>query len=384
MTESLSQGVAMIRVWMVVAMLIIHVPSDHRRSQACGDSPQRAITLEAMSFDPSYPRTQVVSVQRNPDGEEILIRETHETNGEQITALAKSLDGGSSWAHVGPDYSQEGGDEFHIRSMDKSVVYRRDGLLLARSYDLGAHWKTPDYIIDGMTPSQFVAKYAQSGELYVKLSAIHPARAMIIVASFRIVGSQKPKDASSYIPVPGLYISHDAGDHWTTLSRDLLNGSPYEISKSNPNIQFGVSGSGPVRSFNGGIKWAPVGEQIEISRPTFPIDEENIRAAAKELGTQPDVIRRRALESSKAKFWDIIIHPKDSSFILIVSNKGLYQSVDGGSIWHRLPVGRRQVGDINSAMYGLDDPHTIYVGTSEYIAKSSDGGCTFHKIFQGQ
>ena len=65
----------------------------------------------------------------------------------------------------------------------------------------------------------------------------------------------------------------------------------------------------------------------------------------------------------------------------MISNKGLYQSVDGEIRGSGYLSGSHRLGYVNSAQYDATDTKTIFVGTDDHVAKSADAGCTFTIVY---
>jgi photosystem II stability/assembly factor-like uncharacterized protein len=345
----------------------------------CGSSLHDPPSLELMAFDPAYPATVIIATKRlDRETESIFVK----TRDGQKPGYIRSTDAGLTWSQLNSgDGFFETEDNFNAGG-DISVIYRRVDSLYMRSDDGGAHWNLPKYSIDKMSPSQFAStKSGKQGKLQVALSSVDPKNAKTIVASFNIICPTDNCPTGSSLSVPGLYMSRDAGDNWFLISDKLLNGSPYAISASIPDFHVGISSTGPIKTQDGGKTWKPVGEQSDLIAAASPINEDHIRDAAKALGVQTSIVRDRAVKYSRITFSEIVLHPSEPGFILLVSSKGLYQSENNGDLWHRLEVGEHRIGFINSAAYSSIDDKIIYVGTSEYLAKSSDGGCTFRKIY---
>jgi len=349
-------------------------------SATCGHDVTIPVVLRPMPSDFFAPERVILRLAGDHKTT-VYIRDTKYKNAKASSTVLKTQDGGDTWQSLPADLGNDSKPQEELWSDDQSVVYRKRGPLYLRSFDKGLHWELPKYLIDGKATEQFAAKYAKDSRGHLSLSIVgtDPKDARRIFGSFN-VSMASEKEVSQSQRIPGVYVSLDAGDNWVLFSGELVNGSPVRISTSAPNIVWGVSETGPVRSDNGGKTWRAVGQQAELMRPLFPIDEAKVNAAADAAGGSQEEFRRRATENAKSQVWDIALYQQDSSYVLMLMNKGLFQSVDGGDSWHYLDIGSNMIGIINSASYDLTDPRTIYVGAVDLV-KSIDGGCTFRRVY---
>lgn len=76
----------------------------------------------------------------------------------------------------------------------------------------------------------------------------------------------------------------------------------------------------------------------------------------------------------------------DDSVVYVVTDRGLFKSIDGGDTWARFPEitnpeGTRRILTNEYFAVGVSSGHTLWVGTSDGLAKTTDNGFTW-QIFQ--
>jgi hypothetical protein len=264
------------------------------------------------------------------------------------------------------------------------VVYRalpNIGLWL-RSEDRGVTWRLPSYRVEGEPWDAFAARV--SGRSYYRLqfmiAAIHPREPLTLYAHIRACAWAHPIIPTSgmqdYI-VPGMYVSPDGGENWR-LFTDALEPwgrfsealRPLGISPVDPDLMFGQSPQGLVRSTDGGKHWEPVGGQALLNTPARSIEE-------KKYGMK--------LQGGRLGFgieaWQFVMDPTDRNILYVVANKGVYRTVDGGQTWRLLDLGFDMVDGFNNAALNPTDPKELFVGTQNGLFRSRDRGCHFEKIF---
>lgn len=247
-----------------------------------------------------------------------------------------------------------------------------------RSEDEGNHWVMPKYVIDEPTPEQL--KISPFSVLAFHLVGIHPQNPMVMYARIAIEPWASPLNVLEQLKVevrdiPGLFISNDGGETWTKLS-DAIDSldywgiptfPPLGISPSNPKTMFGVGHTGVMKSIDGGVSWAAVGQQGEL--------QSNARLSSEKQHTaEPE--GPRMLEVLQ-----FAVDPNDEDVTYIVSNKGLFRTTDGGKTWVLMNLGFDELDAMNSLAFAPLDSRKIYAGTARGLLYSPDRGCNFEKIY---
>jgi hypothetical protein len=255
------------------------------------------------------------------------------------------------------------------------VLYRfvqEIGLYL-RSDNGGKTWSLPHYSMDGLSREALAAKLGKKNSYTSEydLAAIDPNNPHRIYAGVKLVtwGSlisfvgNPPPDEPSEIELPGVYVSEDGGDSWTRFTDALQNSAPLGISPSNPNVIYGQSALGVVKSLDGGADWTLVGASGELSK-------------------EPRAIVQNYDSSGRGlHIVQFEVDPGDPDVVFIVSNKGIYKSLDGGKSWCLLDLGFDELGAYRSLAINPQRREDIFVGTSMGIFYSKDRGCAFQKIY---
>ncbi len=317
--------------------------------------------------------------------ESLYVTDVSYSRSAVFKKVLKTSDGGSSWQLLQSQMSTNlsSGTQIERSPYDGSVVYRLEGLVYLRSLDQGRSWATPAYTIEDLSAVQFAARRSNNSKarLYIILDSVNPVDPRTIFASFGwyVPDERDPTTLKESHPLPGTFVSYDAGDTWHLFSGALVFGSSLGISPSDPKVMIGVSKDGVVKTMDGGVTWKPVGEQDALSRPVAQSSADEIDAAAKTLNVSPDSVRARA--ALGLQVYKIEFQKESSVDVLLITNKGLYQSHDGGNSWYLLKVGPDRIGFVNSALYDPQNSHTMYLGTDFYVAKSVDDGCTFRSVY---
>jgi hypothetical protein len=302
------------------------------------------------------------------------------------THAVRTRDGGRTWQ---PD------PQFHetpfLHSETLSVVYKasQNGLL-QRSLDNGVHWVECKFNVNGLSPQRFAATASHNdrGILNFSLSTIDPRTPATIYGNFW-VGIGPKVDAETYsgspVALPGVYVSHDAGDTWTMFAPDLRSLTANEMTQlgidpSNPQKMIGHARSGMVITTDGGKTWQPVGQQSELEIPAeLRGRKEALEALVKSGGTSfaplhPDI--------AHLLIQQVAFQPGNSNVIYLVTNKGLYKSADSARTWCLIYTGTPPLlFGIRSLFFDPEDANRLYVGTAKTVLVSDDGGCHFRTFF---
>lgn len=207
------------------------------------------------------------------------------------------------------------------------------------------------------------------------ITAIDPKAPTTLYASMRAVPWN-----NSALPVrefPSILVSHDGGDSWTLFTSELLSFppaasatliSPIGISPAKPPLMFGVNKKGVIKSLDGGTSWSPVGQEEElVGRPVYKLEQQH----SKRLLGAP----------SNLAVYQFAFDSADLSVIYLVSNKGIFKTVNMGTSWRLLDLGFDEIDAINSVVVDPLNHDEIYVGSRYGIFVSSDGGCHFDRIY---
>lgn len=327
------------------------------------------------------PDPVVVRISKNGGHETVWVQ--YFFSRSDAVRIARTDDSGHSWR---PDF------KFHemsaMHSQNLSVVYRRkqDGLL-QRSSDRGIHWTDCKFNVNGLSAHHFATSsvHDERAILHFDLSAIDPRNPATLYGSFRAEVKASGKTNLKYAVLPGVYVSRDAGDNWAIFAPSLRVGETNEhtqlgINPSNPQVMVGHATSGVVISRDGGKNWLPVGQQAELEEPAnLAGRKEGLTALSKRglvafHGMHPPM--------THLKIRQIVFRPGDRKVIYLVTNKGLYKTVDSAKSWDLVYVGNPPLlYGIKSLFLDRSDAERLYLGTRDRVLVSEDGGCHFRPFF---
>ncbi len=365
--------------------------SDTSQTCQCGADPGERIQYVGPFADVAFPDPSVVSIIGGPGRRIIRIQESEMAAGEVTPFLLESSDNGSTW-------TAKGKWGWTLASLsDPRFLYTYSGgcQLFSTSSDGGHHWRMPAYTVDGRPKEDFCRKVTgrPSAELEVGIAGTHPREPATVYAVFwaTIYSSRAHagyvKVEKSY-SVPGMYVSRDAGDHWTLFSETVGNVSDdadarpsIGVSPSNPNFMMAQSAAGVVRTNDGGKHWSPVGQQLELNRvPELAGRAELVAQIQKK---DPKFVPPK-LEFLKLHVTGIVFSPSSSNNVFLVTNKGVYRTENAGDTWCLLPVGDRRISEVSGLLVDPQNPSRIFVGTHQRIMVSDDGGCHFRPFFDSR
>lgn len=380
----------LVAIAMPVFLVGIGVSSCHLASQTkcpCGLTVGQTIYYSGPPADRLFPDPRVIEVATGAANQEVIRVRLNALDGKSNLKELEvhSIDGGLTWVDGGvPTFPS--GEFSHPPLRYRLSIY---GTQLEWSNDEGTHWQTSQTIIDGMSAKQFASRLGGSNfsDIQLALSAVHPRDPKVIYGCVRL----RPKlDESTGLTlenaqaVPGMYVSHDSGDHWTLFSQQLrgLSSEGYctlGINPSNPNIMVGQGRLGVIISRNGGREWMAVGQQGELEKPVRLKGYAESVALLKEKGIE--------IEKKEAPSWTYLIvtavefQRDNENVIYLVANKGLYKTEDGGRSWCLLDTGTSTLFDLDALWISDTNPRRIFVGTSTKVLASEDAGCHFREIF---
>jgi photosystem II stability/assembly factor-like uncharacterized protein len=266
---------------------------------------------------------------------------------------------------------------------DPRVLYKylpELGLYL-RSDDSGSTWQLPRYEVDSTPREDLAYRVAgnRSYRLNFSLAAIHPRQPLTLYAGIdvvpwaRTITDAPPLEEHT---LPGLYVSGDGGETWKKFSDKLESFDylfqviPVGISPSHPDLMYGVCPAGICKSTDGGKGWSAVGEQSLLGEVPRSVEEK--RTGRKVLGG------RLGLGIAVRQF---VFDPLNDKTVYIVSNKGVFRTLDGGETWCLLSLGFDVAYSYYDAALNPSNPKELFVGTAYGLFRSKDRGCHFEKIY---
>ncbi|WP_202962404.1 WD40/YVTN/BNR-like repeat-containing protein [Congregibacter litoralis] len=316
-----------------------------------------------ITFDPVFDRQPVQSIGAvaiAPSEPDVIYAGTGEGNPRNSQSsgngLYKSIDGGTSWTHLGLEQSRN----IHrliVHPDNKDIVWA--GVLgdPFNPSDVRGVYKSED---GGLTWARVLYSNDRSGAADLIMDPKNPDKLIATLWEYR----RSPWDSASGGSGSGLYVSLDGGDSWSEVEESAgLPAKPYgrigvAIAPSQTDRVYALIESQKnalYRSDDGGISWTMINSETIGSRPFYfselHVDTQNpdrvynlySRLARSENGGEAfEVIEDwgREVHADHHAFW---IDPDDSSFIIDGTDGGLYWSRDRGEHWRfaeNLPLGQ--------------------------------------------
>lgn len=372
-------------IFLVVAALIFTTTDSYEPYQStqcgCGRKVSEKGAYNSVTSDGDFPNPRLTSISVR-DGRQLLVVKYDFPNSKQILTphTATSSDDGRTWAVSAPsstssEYKTTGGS---------SVMYQAsDSDLLRRSGDDGRSWQDCLFTIEGLSSQRFAAtkSNSKSASLHFALAAVDPKDANTIYGAFSIwvPSVSDPTHQDRVVYVPGVYVSHDAGDHWQIFASDLTgvspNGNPtIGIDPSDTQRMIAHSSSGVVITTDGGKTWSAVGDQAALDSPAEIRGREEALA---KVGVEP---LEKVPAFTRMFLMDVKFDPKNHNAIYLLTNQGLLKTMDGGRSWCIVFVGDG-LFDLRAVVMDASNNQRLFVGSRKFLWQSDDGGCTFRQIF---
>jgi photosystem II stability/assembly factor-like uncharacterized protein len=344
----------------------------------------------------------------------------------------KSIDGGTSWTKSSSGLPNEDGIPLRALLMspsDSSVLY---ATLLGRAFmykssDGAASWDPmatglshgplAPLAVDPSDPSVMYAG-APPGGVFKSTTGGSSWRRSVAGFSATDTGviALAPSDSSvAYVAVNeqgsftagrGLYRTIDGGQHWRNAGSGLPRGiagpvSALAVHPASREIAYAaVAGSGVYSTTDGGESWAPTGWAFDdryVAELAFdPLDPDTLYAAPglglfkstdggeswtevdSGLGTYPHV-RNLGIDPKNPQV--LYASSQDSSGPM--STYTMYKSVDGGLTWAFSNSGLPEDADVWSVSICTAAPAVLYIGTSNGVYVSNDGGSRWRRRSMG-
>jgi photosystem II stability/assembly factor-like uncharacterized protein len=261
--------------------------------------------------------------------------------------IYKSIDGGSTWSHMGLRQSQHIG-RIIIHPTNPDIVYVAAGGPLWTSGGERGVFKTTD---GGRGWRNVKSLGPNTGFTDI---AFDPSNPDILYAA----AYQRERKAYSFVaggPESGIWKSTDAGATWTQLTNGLPRGDKgrigLSVARSQPNTVYAVihaDSGGVFRTDDGGATWRRTSSISSI--PWFfgqirvdPTNVERVYFLGQNLQVSDDGGRqfRTIAGNTHADHHAMWIDPNDSNYLLIGNDGGFFTSYDRGASWDfalNLPV----------------------------------------------
>ena len=208
--------------------------------------------------------------------------------------------------------------------------------------------------------------------------------------------------AASYLGERGrLLITKDGGKSWNEVYSDAGNKNPVRAVAVNPNnpseVVIGLGKGALIKSTDEGATWQlsqnyndRISKIVWESGSLYVVVKKTGIFRSTDNGSSYEQITRSLAKvsnrvqasifgaSSVNDYRQLAIDPYNSNNLFVTTNKGLYQSFDGGSSWKyvSMPV-REQDANPYAVAMSQDGGSVIYVSSNSVIFKSTDGGSTW-------
>jgi photosystem II stability/assembly factor-like uncharacterized protein len=277
--------------------------------------------------------------------------------------LAKSTDGGTSWAPASPKFSGFVGPVM-IDPQDSATLYVISQSGLFKSTDAGSNW---DFASIGIST------------LWIPTLSLDPQNSNALYAGSGWSGT--------------VFKSEDAGANWTPLNSAIRDFYPFVlvIDPKNPRTIYAGTNAGDFgpagtifKSTDGGTNWAPA--MTGIPTPAWgvnalaidPISTNTLYAVvdqgifrSTDAGTSWSAINRGLPQAYMSA---IVIDPRTPTTLYATGGGEVFKSTDSGSFWGELTFPQR---DASVIAIDPQNSNTIYAGGVGTLFKSTDGGMSW-------
>jgi photosystem II stability/assembly factor-like uncharacterized protein len=226
----------------------------------------------------------------------------------------------------------------------------------------------------------------------------------VIIYDFAIDPSDdKNMYAASYMGDRGrLIVTHDSGKTWTEVYSDAGSKNPVRAVAINPNnpsdVMIGMGKGSVIQSSDSGNSWRLVNNYNDrINRIHWQSNSEVYIVVQKtgifkstDNGTSFTQISKSLVVTSDASkpsifgtkqvndYRQLAIDPSNPSTLWLTTNKGLFESMDGGIRWNYVSMPfRQQDASPFAVAVAPSSSSVLYVSSNYIMFKSVDGGLTW-------
>ena len=314
----------------------------------------------------------------DPNNPQVVWLGTGENTSQRSVSFGdgvyRSLDGGTTWTHMGLDRSEHIG-RIVIDPRDSDVVYvAAQGPLWSDGGDRGLY-KTSD---GGQTWERLLFISERTGVTDVRLDPRNPD--VLYAASY-----QRRRHVGVLVgggPESAVYKSEDGGETWKQLTRGLPGGDVGRIglalSPQNPDVFYATIAaegdkSGFYRSKDRGETWEKQSDYVagdpQYYGEIYPDPHQSGRVYAVDVRLHVTDDGGRTFRPMSSEFVHVDYHavvfdPEDPNYIMVGNDGGLYESWDQGDTWRyaaNLPITQFYRVEVDDA----EPFYHVYGGTQD-------------------
>lgn len=310
----------------------------------------------------------------SPSDPDLIWVGTGEASGEQSSAsigdgVYKSLDGGSTWQHVGLEKTRHI-SRIRIHPGNSDVVY------VAAT---GSRW--------GANEERGIYRTTDGGQTWEKILYIDNSTGfsdlLLLVDGKTILASawQQHRNAWAHVqkgPNSGLYRSTDGGDSWNKIEevipQDNIGRIALDYAPSDPNRVYAClehDSLGFFKSEDMGETWIAMKDDVRTSYwygriYVDPVNEDRVwvmGTLVQETNDGGNSFNRIRMKDVHVDHHVVWMNPQDPTLIILGNDGGLYLTHDGGTEWEF--AGNLPIGQYYNISTNHRDPYWIYGGLQD-------------------
>lgn len=327
---------------------------------------QGVYSIGTVTVDPSNPHTIWVGTGENHGG-----RHVGYGNG-----IYRSRDGGGTWEHLGLENSEHISEILIHPEEPNTIWVASQGPLWSSRGERGLYKSTDG----GETWNLVLSAGEWTGVTDIVMDPRNPDR--LVAATW-----QRHRTVAAYMgagPESGIHVSDDGGETWREVTTGLPAGNMGKIglaiSPQNPDVVYAAieenrRQGGVYRSDNRGESWTLMSDTVSggtgphyyMELYANPHHFDHIILVSNTTQISDDggaTFRDINNENKHVDDHAIAFHPTDPDYMLVGSDGGLYETLDGDATWRFIPnLPITQFYDI-----ALDDAepfYNVYGGTQD-------------------